>query len=129
MRSGLPLDAIDVYLKILTNFPVIDMIYSFKKLVKDKPSFLNYEDQEGETSIRVPETFVDFDSILGQACKICKRDDLDCDQRMGAWFKILRYLQNFMVESFSKVSDAFKQEHKNPKLVVIKEEEQKPYYI
>ena len=44
MRSGLPLDAIDVYLKILTSYPVHKMIGQFKLLYKDRPSFLDYVD-------------------------------------------------------------------------------------
>ena len=56
---------------------------------------------------------------------------MDSEQRMGAWFKILRYLQNFMVESFNKVSDGLvtaKKEHKDLLLAGIKEED-KPIYI
>ena len=44
MRSGLHIDAIDVYLKILTSFPVHKMISQFKLLYKDRPSFLDYID-------------------------------------------------------------------------------------
>lgn len=44
MRSGLPLDAIDVYLKILTSYPVHKMIGQFKLLYKDRPTFLDYVD-------------------------------------------------------------------------------------
>ena len=70
--------------------------------------------------------------MLGKACNICQLDDLDSEQRMGAWFKILRYLQNFMVESFNKVSEGLinaKKEHKeNLGLTGIKEDD-KPLYI
>ena len=49
MRSGLPIDAIDVYLNILTSTPIHKMISQFKLLYKDRPSFLDYIDLgEGE---------------------------------------------------------------------------------
>lgn len=54
----------------------------------------------------VPDSIIEFDAILGKACSICQKDDLDSEQRMKAWFKILRYLQNFMVESYNKVAEA-----------------------
>ena len=157
MRSGLPLDAIDVYLKIMTSYPVYKMIGQFKLLYKDRPSFLNYVDL-GETDATnqdqgnneydkkgkdhmagkqqqrnyfVPDSIIEFDAVLGKACSICQLDDLDSEQRMGAWFKILRYLQNFMVESFNKVSEGIiiaKKEYKDLSLAGIKEED-KPLYI
>lgn len=79
----------------------------------------------------MPDSIIEFDAVLGKACSICQLDDLDSDQRMGAWFKILRYLQNFMVESFNKVSEGLttaKKEHKDLSLAGIKEED-KPLYI
>ena len=48
MRSGKPLDAIDVYLKVLNNYPVYKMLAQFKLLFKDRPSFLGYSDQDEE---------------------------------------------------------------------------------
>lgn len=51
----------------------------------------------------IPDSIIEFDAILGKACSICQTNDLDGEQRMKAWFQILRYLQNFMVESHTKV--------------------------
>ena len=50
---------------------------------------------------------------------------------MKAWFMILRYLQNYMVESFNKVSEGIvtaKKEHKDLSIIGIKEDD-KPMYI
>jgi hypothetical protein len=46
MRGGKPLDAIDVYLKVLTAYRVDSLIAQFKLLYKDRPSFLGYVDME-----------------------------------------------------------------------------------
>ena len=80
----------------------------------------------------VPDSITDFDQVLGQACSICQLDDLDSEQRMNAWFKILRYLQDFMVESYNKVSeslDRVKKEHRGDLSVAGLKEEDKPLYI
>lgn len=118
MRGGKTLDAIDVYLKILTIYPVYKMLSQFKLLFKDRPSFLGYTEDNVEDEIRlpgghgssqsrtafVPDSIIEFDAVLGKACRICQVNDLDHEQRMKAWFQILRYLQNFMIDSHSKVS-------------------------
>jgi hypothetical protein len=47
MRSGKPLDAINVYLEILSSFPMYKLIDQFKLLYRHhKPSFLAYTDNE-----------------------------------------------------------------------------------
>jgi len=127
MRGGKPLEAIDVYLKILNEYEIYKMLVQFKLPFKDRPDFLGYFDVEeeevklpnsrvpgpagsslGPELVRksfVPDSIVEFDALLGKACAICQKDDLDSEQRMKAWFKILRYLQNFMIESYNKVSE------------------------
>jgi len=84
MRSGLPLDAIDVYLKVLTQYPTHRMISQFGKLYKNRPKFLNYVDLSlgDKQEYYVPDSFVGFDKVLERACGICQLDDLDSDQRM-----------------------------------------------
>ena len=50
---------------------------------------------------------------------------------MNAWFKILRYLQDFMVESYNKVSESLervRKEHRDLSVAGLKEED-KPLYI
>jgi len=46
MRGGKHLESIDVYLKILTEYPVHNMLAEFKLLYKDRPSFLDYTDEQ-----------------------------------------------------------------------------------
>ncbi len=53
----------------------------------------------------MPDSFDEFDSVLGKACAICQKNDLDGEQRVKAWFLILRYLQNFMIDSHNKVTE------------------------
>ena len=89
MRSGKPLDAINIYLEILTSFPIYKLIYKLKLLHKHhKPSFLAYTDSEEGTEVEprvnvilpkesdrrnyfIPEQVVNFEQILGKACSIC----------------------------------------------------------
>ena len=50
---------------------------------------------------------------------------------MNAWFKILRYLQDFMVESYNKVSESLervRKEHRDLSVAGLKEDD-KPLYI
>ena len=115
-RSGKHIEAIDVYLKILTSYPIQKMLAQFRLLYKDRPNFLNYvdlgeaerqehsneQDKKGKEAAGsaskqqrnyfIPDSFIEFDAVLGKACLICQKDDLDSDQRMKAWFMILRYL-------------------------------------
>ena len=88
VRDGKPLDAIDVYLRILSGHPVHQMIAQFKLLFKDQPAFLGYwadtEDDEEQRLERqmslmqstrapekqakryfVPDSITDFDQVLG----------------------------------------------------------------
>jgi hypothetical protein len=44
MRSGKPLEAIEVYLKILSVYPIYKVMAQFNLLIKDKPSFLGYKE-------------------------------------------------------------------------------------
>lgn len=79
----------------------------------------------------VPDSVIEFDELLGKACSICEGDDLDSEQRMAAWFQILRYLQTFMVESYSRVSEALANAQKiytELSLANLKEED-KPLYV
>ena len=48
MRSGRPIEAIDVYLKILSAHPIYKLISQFKLLFRDKPNFLGFTDLEEE---------------------------------------------------------------------------------
>ena len=48
MRGGRPIEAIDVYLKILSSYPLYKMIPQFKLLFKDRPSFLGFQDLDDE---------------------------------------------------------------------------------
>ena len=92
------------------------MLAQFRLLYKDRPNFLDYvdlseaerqehsneQDKKGKEAAGsaskqqrnyfIPDSFIEFDAVLGKACLICQKDDLDSDQRMKAWFMILRYL-------------------------------------
>ena len=48
MRSGRPIEAIDVYLKILSAHPIYKLISQFKLLFRDKPDFLGFTDLDEE---------------------------------------------------------------------------------
>jgi len=89
MRSGKHLDAIEVYLKVLSCFPIYQILAQFHLLHKDRPNFLGYQEQDEDdlrlmgranqkdTSRFVPDSVVEFDAILGKACNICQVNDLD----------------------------------------------------
>jgi len=52
MRSGKPLDAINIYLEILSSYPIYKLIDQFKLLHKHhKPSFLAYQETEESTEV------------------------------------------------------------------------------
>ena len=147
MRSGKHLDAIDVYMKVLSTYPIYKMLAQFKLLRKDRPSFLGYQEQDDEDtrlvgrnlgpgaknpSRFVPDSIQDFDEILGKACNICQVNDLDEEQRMKAWFQILHYLQDFISESSLKVTDSLtnaKKEFRDLDLVNLREDDKMTYTI
>ena len=104
MRSGRPIEAIDVYLKIISAYPIYKMIPQFKLMYKDRPSFLGFQDLDDEEvqslerglsmtpsqrqggvskeQMRrhfVPDSVIEFDELLGKACSICEGDDLDSE--------------------------------------------------
>ena len=122
------------------------MMAQFHLVRKDRPTFLGYSDHDEEEAKLVgrglqsagskdprrfiPDSIIEFDDILGKACNICQVNDLDREQRMRAWFQILRYLQDFMVGSSQKVSESLataKKEFRNLDLVNLRENESQAY--
>lgn len=94
MRGGRPHDAIDVYCRILTEFPIVKLLEQIKLLYKDEPTFLeglvDGDDEEVQDEDLVNrkgapafalQQIANFDTVIGKACKICLLDGLDIEER------------------------------------------------
>ena len=47
-----------------------------------------------------------FDSIVGKACRVCMKDELDIDDRQQCWFDVVGFLQRFKNNASEKVEEA-----------------------
>ena len=101
MRNGAPFEAITLYSKIMTEFPIYGLLEQVNLLYKDEPVFLQemMMDLDDDDAYDRANSFANdhndsfalqqianFDKILGKACQICLLDELDIEERQKGWF-------------------------------------------